>query len=201
MEKDIKILKTFIDWLKHSEEDLAKDNPEGKMYYTFSEANYPIFIRSLDNIERIFSKIGSYDNSSIICSIITKAKEDNIRQYSLTLLNNITGMIEKCLEENAIYKSDGDIKEMNIERLEEIFTSAIQNHHSYVAVAVKNGVQHDAEIIINMPSNFVNKLDYYKKAYSNEDDKLVLNNCKTINIVGISSGNSLDVIISELQNM
>lgn len=91
--------------------------------------------------------------------------------------------------------------EMTIEKLEEIFTKAIQEHYSYVAVAIKNGVQHDAEIIINMPSNFSNKLDYYKKAYSNHDNKLILNACKTINIIGASSGNKLDSIILELQNL
>lgn len=92
---------------------------------------------------------------------------------------------------------------MTMGHLKKVFAKAICENHGFVAIAVKKGVQHDPEVIVNLTSNFREKLLYYCSAY--EDDcnanTLVLKNCKDIQIVGVESGNNLTVLFKKLGAM
>ena len=85
--------------------------------------------------------------------------------------------------------------------LKKVFAKAICENHNFIAIAVKNGIQHDPEIIINLTSNFREKLLYYIGAYVDIKGCLVLKNCPSITIVGIESGNNLTVLFKKLEVM
>lgn len=90
---------------------------------------------------------------------------------------------------------------MTMGHLKKVFAKAICENHSFIAIAVKKGIQHDPEIIVNLPSNFRDKLLYYAGAYEDSKGCLVLKNCPSITIVGIESGNNLTVLFKKLEAM
>lgn len=73
----------------------------------------------------------------------------------------------------------------------EFFNKAIENKDKYVAVVVTNNCK-EPEIIINPNSNFEEKLNYYKNAYSED---LTLKTFNKIKIIKYSSGNSIEELI------
>ncbi len=92
---------------------------------------------------------------------------------------------------------------MTIGHLKKVFARAICENHSFVAVAVKKGVQHDPEVIVNCTTNFRDKLVYYTQAYKDDcnENTLVLKNCPDIQITGVESGNNLTVLFKKLGAM
>ena len=92
---------------------------------------------------------------------------------------------------------------MTLGHLKKVFVRAICENHSFVAVAVKKGVQHDPEIIVNCTTNFREKLTYYVSAYEDNcnENTLELKNCRDIRIVGVESGNNLTVLFNKLGAM
>jgi hypothetical protein len=92
---------------------------------------------------------------------------------------------------------------MTMGHLKKVFAKAIGENHSFVAVAVKKGIQHDPEVIVNCTTNFREKLAYYLAAYEDNrnENTLELKNCKDIHIVGVESGNNLTVLFKKLGAM
>lgn len=92
---------------------------------------------------------------------------------------------------------------MTIGHLRKVFNRAIAENHSFVAIAVKKGVQHDPEVIVNLTTNFRDKLAYYDQAYKDDcnENTLVLKNCPDIQITGVESGNNLTVLFKKLEAM
>lgn len=92
---------------------------------------------------------------------------------------------------------------MTMGHLKKVFAKAICENHSFVAVAVKKSNQHDPEIIVNLTTNFREKILYYSGAYQDNcnDNTLELKNCKDIQIVGVESGNNLTVLFKKLGAM
>ncbi|OSA89122.1 UNVERIFIED_ORG: hypothetical protein B2H93_16850 [Clostridium botulinum] len=77
---------------------------------------------------------------------------------------------------------------LTMRNLEECFKGAKENNATYMAVGVKHDDSESAELIINPNVNFDDKLEYYKKAYTNN---LILKNCDKIKITGFTYGNTL----------
>ena len=92
---------------------------------------------------------------------------------------------------------------MTLGHIQKVFEKAIANNTSFVAVAVKNGIQHDPEIIINCTTNFSSKLDYYMGAYRENPNEAVveLKNNPSIRIVGIEAGSNPVVLLKKLGAM
>jgi hypothetical protein len=92
---------------------------------------------------------------------------------------------------------------MTIGHLKKVFARAIMENHNFVAVAVKKGIQHDPEVIVNCTTNFREKLTYYIQAYKDDcnDNTLRLINCNDIQIVGVESGNNVSVLFKKLGAM
>ncbi len=80
---------------------------------------------------------------------------------------------------------------MSMENLEECFKTAIENNSKYIAVKIETRGSEGAEIIINPRCNFEAKLEYYKKAYT---DDLVLKTYDGIKIVGFCDSDTFDFI-------
>lgn len=80
---------------------------------------------------------------------------------------------------------------MSMEKLEECFKRAIENDSKYIAVKIETRGSEGAEIIINPRCNFEAKLEYYKKAYT---DDLVLKTYDGIKIVGFCDSDTFDFI-------
>lgn len=80
---------------------------------------------------------------------------------------------------------------MSMENLEECFKTAIENNSKYIAVKIETRGSEGAEIIINPRCNFESKLEYYKKAYT---DDLVLKTYDGIRIVGFCDSDTFDFI-------
>lgn len=80
---------------------------------------------------------------------------------------------------------------MSMENLEECFKTAIENNSKYVAVKIETRGSEGAEIIINPRCNFEAKLEYYKKAYT---DDLVLKTYDGIRIIGFCDCDTFDFI-------
>lgn len=92
---------------------------------------------------------------------------------------------------------------MTMGHLKKVFAKAIMENHNFVAIAVKKGIQHDPEVIVNLTTNFREKLVYYTQAYKDDcnENTLVLKNCPDIQIVGVESGNNLTVLFKKLGAM
>ena len=73
------------------------------------------------------------------------------------------------------------------EQLIEVFNEAVEVFADYVAVAIETRGSKGIEVIINPRENFMDKLEYYKKAYS---DDLVLNTFDGIKIISACSFNA-----------
>lgn len=84
---------------------------------------------------------------------------------------------------------------LKMKNLEECFKGAKESNATYIAVSVKNENSESAELIINPNVNFDDKLEYYKKAYS---DDLILKNCDKIRITGFTYGDTLADIEADL---
>lgn len=80
---------------------------------------------------------------------------------------------------------------MSMENLEECFKTAIENNSKYIAVKIETRGLEGAEIIINPRCNFEAKLEYYKKAYT---DDLVLKTYDGIRIIGFCDSDTFDFI-------
>lgn len=80
---------------------------------------------------------------------------------------------------------------MSMENLEECFKTAIENNSKYIAVKIATRGSEGAEIIINPRCNFEAKLEYYKKAYT---DDLVLKTYDGIKIIGFCDSDTFDFI-------
>lgn len=80
---------------------------------------------------------------------------------------------------------------MSMENLEECFKTAIENNSKYIAVKIETRGSEGAEIIINPRCNFESKLEYYKKAYT---DDLVLKTYDGIRIIGFCDSDTFDFI-------
>lgn len=92
---------------------------------------------------------------------------------------------------------------MTLGHIQKVFKKAIAENTSFIAVAIKNGIQHDPEVIINCTTNFKKKLDYYMNAYrENPNESVVeLKNNASIRIVGIEAGNNPVVLLKKLGAM
>ena len=92
---------------------------------------------------------------------------------------------------------------MTLGHIRKVFEKAIADNTSFIAIAVKNGVQHDPEVIINCTTNFESKLNYYMNAYiENPNEPVVeLKNNALIRIVGIEAGNNPVVLLKKLGAM
>lgn len=86
---------------------------------------------------------------------------------------------------------------MNIKDLELIFKKAKEVNAKYIGVQIYTRGNLRPEIIINHKESFDNKLEYYKKAYT---DNLVLKSYDGISIKGIAFGNSFKEIEDALIN-
>ncbi|WP_343337303.1 hypothetical protein TPELB_23630 [Terrisporobacter petrolearius] len=79
--------------------------------------------------------------------------------------------------------------------LERCFKSAIENSAKYIAVKINTRGSSAEEIIINPKENIISKLNYYKKAYT---DDLVLKSYDGIRITGITYGDTFEEIEKDL---
>lgn len=76
-------------------------------------------------------------------------------------------------------------KTLTMTELEDVFNRAISLKENYIGVRIETKGCSKPEIIINPYRNFVYKLDYYKKAYS---DDLTLKSYNGIKITGFMYG-------------
>lgn len=92
---------------------------------------------------------------------------------------------------------------MTLGHIQKVFEKAIAENTSFIAVAIKNGIQHDPEVIINCTTNFQSKLDYYMNAYAENPNEPVveLKHNASIRIVGIEAGNNPVVLLKKLGAM
>ena len=84
---------------------------------------------------------------------------------------------------------------MKLDLLEICFKKAIETKAKYIAVQIETRGSEGIEVIINPNVNFSAKLDYYKKAYTEE---LVLKTYDGIKIVGFAFGDSFKEIEEKL---
>lgn len=84
---------------------------------------------------------------------------------------------------------------LKMRNLEECFRMAKAVNATWVAVAVKSKDCESSELIINTNVNFDTKLEYYKKAYT---DDLVLKSYDGIKIVGFTYADTLKEIEDDL---
>lgn len=84
---------------------------------------------------------------------------------------------------------------MKLTNLENMFNAAIKENVKYVGVKIETRGSEGAEIIVNPTCNFANKLDYYKKAYTED---LVLKSYDGIKITGFTYANTLRGIETDL---
>lgn len=80
------------------------------------------------------------------------------------------------------------------QRMMECFSNALKFNMQFIAVVIKlpNGQE---ELIINRREGFMDKMNYYDKVY---DDELFKRDCKDIQILAYTSGNSLFAIEGDL---
>lgn len=81
--------------------------------------------------------------------------------------------------------------ELTMKGLEKCFEGAKKDKATWIAVAIQTKGSESSELIINPNVNFDSKLDYYKKAYT---DDLVLKTYDGIQIKGFIYGDSLGEI-------
>lgn len=74
---------------------------------------------------------------------------------------------------------------LTMDNLENCFETAIEQNSKYVCIAVKAEWSAKPEFIINPKENFLDKLTYYKKAYTHD---LRLINNPNIQIIGFTHG-------------
>lgn len=84
-----------------------------------------------------------------------------------------------------------------LKALEICFMSAKHNNAKYVGVLIETRGSKAPEIIINPSENFDAKLEYYKKAYTED---LVLKSFDGIRIIGFDYGNTFGQLENSLLN-
>ena len=84
---------------------------------------------------------------------------------------------------------------LKMRNLEECFRMAKIQDATWIAVAIKTNGNESSELILNPNVNFDSKLEYYKKAYT---DDLVLKSFDGIKIVGFTYANTLAEIEADL---
>lgn len=84
---------------------------------------------------------------------------------------------------------------LRLDHLERCFQYAKENNANYIGVAIQTRGNEGLEIIINPKENFESKLEYYKKAYTQE---LVLKTYDGIKIVGFTYGDDFKEIQEDL---
>lgn len=84
---------------------------------------------------------------------------------------------------------------MQMRDLEKQFARAKEEDAEYIAVQIYTKGNERPELIINQKECFDKKLEYYRKAYT---DNLVLKTYEGISIKGIAYGNNLSEIENDL---
>lgn len=83
------------------------------------------------------------------------------------------------------------MNELKMKDLEECFRNAKEDDANWIVIAVKSAFTPATEFIINPKQNFDNKLEYYKKAYTED---LTLKTNGWIQIVGFAYADTLQEI-------
>jgi hypothetical protein len=145
--------------------------------------------------EKINELLDFYDDS--LCCRFSNGSTINIVDYELCSHKDEAMIERKLIRKYQREKRGTKCMKMSIRNLENCFNGAMEQEHTYIAVAVKIKDAGVPEFIINHLSNFKAKLDYYKAHYTKD---LKLRTSQDIRIVAFAFGDSFKELEDKLIN-
>lgn len=88
------------------------------------------------------------------------------------------------------------MKNLSLNILEELFNEAKENNAKYIGVKIKMQGFIEPEVIINPYENFIDKLNYYLKAYNEDLTLKSFNGIKIIDCAYANNYNDLEFMLN-----